>query len=200
MQKILIATRNDAKFGRYKRVLNRVRPNIEILSPAQLNIDVKVEEIGESSEEIAKHKALQYLNYSSLPSLAIDEECYVEGVPDEMQPGIHVRRIGGREVTDIELLNFFFLNYMGKWANWTFSHVLALSPEKIFLDKAVISAYLYMRIQPGHLIKGYPLSSLLYDVKLGKYWIDLTEEEERIVLQPVYKSIERILNKAFEAD
>jgi len=49
----------------------------------------------------------------------------------------------------------------------------------------------------GLLIKGYPSSSLLYDIKLGKYWKDFTIEEERVVLQPIYTSIEKILNQVF---
>lgn len=198
MVKILIATKNRAKFERYKRIINYLRPDFTIVNLSDLSINVRVDEIGITSEEISRDKAIEYLKHSKLPTLAIDEECYVDGAPDEKQPKIFVRRIGGtRETTDEEILNYFLTNYAGKWHTWTFSHCLALPDDRTFSDKAVVRAYFHTKPHKEPVIKGYPLSNLLYDPKIGKYWRDFTTEEEKIVLKQIYVSIEKILNQAF---
>jgi len=47
------------------------------------------------------------MKHSKLPTLAIDEERHIEGIQDEIQPGVYVRRVDGeKEVTDEGLLAF----------------------------------------------------------------------------------------------
>lgn len=195
---ILIATKNEAKFERYQRVISYFQPNFRILRLSELGIKIKVDEVGKGSEEIARNKALEYLKHSNLPTLAIDEECRVDGIPDEMQPGIYVRRVNRQaKASDEELLNFYLQNYARKSHVWKFSHCLALPNGKVFLDNAIIRAWFSAQSYPGPIVRGYPLSSLLYEQTLRKYWRDFTIEEERTVLQPIYVSMEKILNQAF---
>jgi hypothetical protein len=46
-----------------------------------------------------------YAAESGLPTLAEDESLYVDFLPKDQQPGVLVRRVGGRELTDQELID-----------------------------------------------------------------------------------------------
>jgi len=197
VERILVATNNVAKFERYRRVLNYWRPVFEISKPSGLGIKIKVDEKGASAEEIAKNKALEYLRHSKFPTLTVDEECVVDGMPNEMQPGVFVRRVNRKfEATDEELLNTYVEKYAGKWHTWRFAHCLALPGGRAFVNTALVRGWFHTVPASGPIIRGYPLSSLLHDKELGKYWKDFTIEEERVVLRPIYLSVEKLLNQA----
>ena len=37
----------------------------------------------------------------------MDNNLYIEGLPDEKQPGTHVRRINGKELNDEEMIEYY---------------------------------------------------------------------------------------------
>jgi len=106
MTKLLIATHNMAKYQRYRTILEHNR-NVILLSLRDVCISEKIAETGTTAAENAPQKAQGYALLAGLPTLSVDEAMFVEGFAPEEQPGVHVRRYGGREATDDELFAMF---------------------------------------------------------------------------------------------
>lgn len=56
----------------------------------------KLSEIGGKMEN-AKRKALHYYRALQRPVFSEDSGLYIQGLPKEEQPGVFVRRVGGRD-------------------------------------------------------------------------------------------------------
>ncbi|NJK71372.1 MAG: class I tRNA ligase family protein, partial [Thermales bacterium] len=91
---ILLATTNQAKIDRYKNFINFNGVNLK--SPKEMGIeDIVVEETGENELENARIKAKAYWNRIQEPTLGADTGIYLEGVPEELQPGKDTKRAAG---------------------------------------------------------------------------------------------------------
>ena len=60
----------------------------------------EVEECGKDPLENARQKALAYYRICGQPVFSQDSGLYIEGLPKERQPGVHVRRVNGVNLTD----------------------------------------------------------------------------------------------------
>lgn len=70
---------------------------------------VAVEEAGHDPAENALLKAKGYADYFQKPAVANDSALYLLSLPrdDSRQPGVFVRRVGGRELTDAEMIEHY---------------------------------------------------------------------------------------------
>ena len=100
--RILLATTNEAKIHYYGERLKE--KGIDLVTLRDLKIDVDVDENGSDPVENAVIKARAYNEISHLPTIALDDGLFFDGVPKELQPGTHVRRIGGRRLNDAEMM------------------------------------------------------------------------------------------------
>ena len=101
--KLLIATKNQAKFKNFARLLSGY--NIEVVSLSDVGIANDVLETGTSFEENAKLKAANYFALSKLPTLVDDSGLEIDTLGG--WPGLYSRRVWGpgeREATDEEAL------------------------------------------------------------------------------------------------
>lgn len=98
--KVLFATTNPAKVKKYKKALEE--RGIELLTLKDLDINIKVEETGENAIENAYIKAKTYYEVAHMPTIGMDNCLFVEELSEEEQPGTHVRRINGIELTEEE--------------------------------------------------------------------------------------------------
>jgi len=103
--KILYATQNAAKVRNMRRRL--AGTDVEIVTPADLGLSVEVEEDGASVAENAMKKAEAYAPLVSMPVLAADSGLLIDGLPDSEQPGMYVRRVNGRLLTDDEMIDHY---------------------------------------------------------------------------------------------
>ncbi len=79
MKKILVATNNQAKIERYRKIAREINSAISLYTPKELNIEkVEIEEDG-TLEENAKKKAQSYYGKTNLPILANDAGFFVKG-------------------------------------------------------------------------------------------------------------------------
>ncbi len=99
---LVVATGNPAKLERYRRGLTE-HFDVKISSLRDESLE-KVEEPFDTAEENARHKALEYFRQCGKPVLAVDEALYVDFLPADRQPGVHVRRFGGGEELSDEVL------------------------------------------------------------------------------------------------
>lgn len=88
MSGLLVATHNAGKLEEIKALLSGL--SVELVMPAQLNLDLDVEETGGTYAENATLKASAYARASGLISLADDSGLEVDAL--DGQPGIHSAR------------------------------------------------------------------------------------------------------------
>ena len=104
--KLLYATGNPAKFTAMQNRLSEL--DIELISLRDLRAQgipiPDVPETGNTPLENARQKALAYYEAFRMPVFSCDSGLYFEDVPEEIQPGVHVRTVNGVYLTDEQML------------------------------------------------------------------------------------------------
>ena len=105
---------------------------------------------------------------------------FFENVPDEIQPGVYVRRINGKELNDEEMIEHYSKlaqKFGGKIEScWVYGMVVYNGTLK--KEYSWKKDKFYIIDTPS--IKrnsGYPLDSISIVPDLNKYFVDLTDEE-----------------------
>ncbi|MBA3533254.1 MAG: RdgB/HAM1 family non-canonical purine NTP pyrophosphatase [Ardenticatenales bacterium] len=91
--KLLIATNNQGKLKEYQQILRELLPDLTLLTLREAGINQDVEETGETFEENARLKAVEYAALSGLPVIADDSGLAVEALGGF--PGVHSARWAG---------------------------------------------------------------------------------------------------------
>jgi len=90
--KILIASNNQHKIIEFQAIF-RTFDNIKLLTPKDLNIEIEIEENGNTFEDNSIIKAKKYFDISQIPILADDSGLIVPDMNNE--PGIYSARYAG---------------------------------------------------------------------------------------------------------
>ena len=178
--KVLFATTNPAKIKKYADELKK--RNIEVITIKDLDIEIDVDENGKNALENAYIKAKAYYDVTGIISIGMDNNLFIEELPEEKQPGTHVRRINGKQLNDDEMIEYY-TNLVKEnggrlTAKWVYGMVIYNGKEKkeytwskdkfYFVDKPV------EKRNPG-----YPLDSISILPECNKYFVDLTEEDKK---------------------
>jgi len=179
--KLLYGTGNPAKFEAMARRLSGLGISLICLRDLALEIPEVVED-GKTPLENARKKALAYYQTFGIPVFSCDSGLYFDHVPEYDQPGVHVRTIGGKYLTDEEMLSHYS-NLAKKYGDLTARYrnaiCLVLSGDRIFeaMEKSMESEpFLITSVPHKKRKKGFPIDSLSIDLKTGKYYYDLEEE------------------------
>lgn len=115
MKKLLIATNNHGKIEELKDLLNG--SGIAFVTPAEINLQLDVEEDGANYEENAGKKALAFAQASGLVSLADDSGLEVEAL--DGAPGLYSARYSPKPgAKDKDRRDFLLQNLAGKPRPW----------------------------------------------------------------------------------
>lgn len=177
-QKLLIASTNLGKINIYKDVCSEI--GVLTTSLAEIKVDITVEETGSNELENAILKAQAYFNETSLPVLSNDSGLVIDKFSPDDQPGVMVRRFGGRELTDQEMLEIYInkLNEVGGSSTGHYNVALVLINGKGKIKHGEFKPKRYFINKPSKVLnKGVPLSSLSFDEKTGKYLSEMTIKE-----------------------
>lgn len=184
MKKVLFATGNIAKVKRFKDKL--LDKGIELLSLKDLNISLSVEENGTSAIENALIKARAYKKEVDMPVMAMDDSLYLENVPENLQPGLFVRRVNGKSLTDEEMIEHYS-NLVKDYgvdgaivARWIYG--LAIIKENTERTYTWSKNDFLLVDTPSKVVNpGYPLNSISKNIKLDKYFSEMTLEDQESV-------------------
>lgn len=105
MRKIFFATGNQSKVERFREKLSKL--GVQIISISDLGQNINVEENGKDAIENAIIKAKAYANFVNMPVVAMDDNLYIDDIPEDKQPGMYVRRVGGKRLTDEEMIEYY---------------------------------------------------------------------------------------------
>ena len=180
--KILFGTGNPAKLDAMRNRLADL--DIEIIGLKDLNIPLpQVEEDGNTPLENAEKKARAYFEAFHMPVFSCGSGLYLDKVTEAEQPGIHVRTINGKYLTDEEMLEHYG-GLARKYGNLTarYRNAICLVLDKEHVYKAMeesMASEPFLLIDKPHPFrkKGFPLDSLSIDIKSGKYYYDLENNE-----------------------
>jgi XTP/dITP diphosphohydrolase len=118
MNQLLIATNNQGKIKELHELLDDT--GIELVTPAQINLDLDVIEDGLTYAENATKKALAFASASGLIALADDSGLEVDALNGA--PGLYSARYGstdGEKLSDAGRRKFLLKNLQDKPRPWT---------------------------------------------------------------------------------
>ncbi|MCD7737490.1 MAG: hypothetical protein LUH58_00380, partial [Lachnospiraceae bacterium] len=105
-------------------------------------------------------------------------------VPDEVQPGVHVRSVNGNYLSDEEMQEYYaglVKQYGILTATYRNAICFVMDEAHIYeaMDPSMESEKFLLTDVPHSAIreKGFPLDSMSIEMKTGKYYYDLVEDE-----------------------
>lgn len=180
-KELIFGTGNKAKINQIQGAL--AGSMIIVKGVNEFSIDLpKIEEDGETAVENARKKAVTYARTIGRTVFSIDNALYFDGVSNEDQPGLHVRRIMGIEAsTDNEMLQHyteFLSNHGGQLRGWWEFAVSIARPDGTSAEDVIISHRQFVALPSESVIPGFPLESIQIDLKTGKYIANMTKAEQ----------------------
>lgn len=183
--KLLYGTGNPAKLSAMKKRLEDL--DIELISLNELKADGKiipeVSEAGNTPLENARLKAWAYYEAFQMPVFSCDSGLYFDNVPDEIQPGVHVRNVNGKCLSDEEMQEYYtsLVRQFGKLtARYKNAICFVIDETHVYeaMEPSMESEKFILTDKPHSTIrkKGFPLDSISVDIKTGKYYYDLPEK------------------------
>ena len=199
--RLLYGTGNPAKLKVMKKQLEVLQKEFEIeiigLQDLELNEDtlvaanrkdynqriMDVPEEGSTPLENARQKAQTYYKKFGIPVFSCDSGLYIKELPDSLQPGVHVRTINKKYLSDEEMLAYYSglaERYGNLTARYQNAICLILNKNQIFESMAdSLASPPFLITAKPHPIrkKGFPLDSLSLELETGMYYYDRDPEK-----------------------
>jgi XTP/dITP diphosphohydrolase len=201
MKQLLIATNNKGKVIEIQDLLNDT--GIELVTPAQIELDLDVVEDGSTYAENATRKAIAFARASGLISLADDSGLEVDAL--DGAPGLYSARYGsqdGEKLSDKDRRTYLIRNLQDKPRPWTarFHATIAIAIPNG--ERYLAEGYCEGEIIPDERgTGGFGYDPIFLLSELGKTMAELAmEEKNRLshraravmnakgILQRIYKS------------
>lgn len=193
MKKVLFATENESKCERFKNAL--LKNNIEIITINDIDKKQDIIENGKDAIENALIKARAYAKVCDIPVFAMDDNLYIDNLPKEKQPGMYVRRVNGKRLTDDEMIEYYsnLAKVYGEKGRLTCRWVYGIA----IINNGHEYTYtwskedFYIVDKPSNKINpGYPLNTISINKKLNKYFTDITEDDKKKIKEDESNVIE----------
>ncbi len=181
MVELVYGTRNRAKLASMTRTLEGLR--ITLLGLDGWDDLPEVEENGATPLENARLKAQAYGRALGRPVFSCDSGLYFDGVAEEDQPGVHVRMVGERRLSDEEMVAHYSglaARYGGLTARYRNAICLALPDGRLVesMDDSLSDQPFRLVAQPHpKRVPGFPLDCLSVHLGTGLYYYDRKEHQ-----------------------
>ena len=183
MVKLLYGTTNRAKLEVMERATKDL--DIEIISLNDIEGELPViDENGKTPLENAEIKAKAYYEAFRMPVISCDSGLYFDELEEDKQPGIYVRRVNGKELSDEEMTEYYSSlarKHGGKLTGRYRNAIYFILDEKSHystMDMSIATEP-FLLVSTPHVkrVEGFPLDCLSKDIKTGEYYYDLEEKE-----------------------
>lgn len=179
---LLYGTGNPAKLESMRRAVEPL--GIRILGLCDMPVKPpSVDECGNNPLDNARIKAKAYHEFYGMPVFSCDSGLYFDNVPDEIQPGVNVRRVNGKTLTDDEMTEYYsgLVKKFGRLtARYKNAVCLILSDGTVFesMDDDISgNPFLLTDIPHPKKVEGYPLDRISLHIGTGKYYYELSPED-----------------------
>ena len=177
--KILYGTTNKGKLQAMKKALETF--DIELIGLGDIECELPhINENGTTPLENAELKARAYYEAFGMPVFSCDSGLYFDELEENEQPGLHVRRINGKELTDDEMIQYYASlaerhggRITGRYRNAIY-FILDEEHHYSSMDMSIATEPFVLGTVPHpKRVEGFPLDSLSIDIATGKYYYDL---------------------------
>lgn len=190
---LIYGTGNDAKLAYMRRTLSDLPLQITgLLDAAKIRgIELpEVEENGNTPLENARQKAEAYFALFHSPVFSCDSVLYLydhltgELLPEEVQPGIHVRGRGEKRLSDEELLTHYvgLVKKYGRIRARYQNAICLIFNEEIRQESMEENLwgepFLLTDVPHTKKVPGFPLDGISIDIKTGRYFYDLENNSQ----------------------
>ena len=200
--KILYGTTNNGKLQAMKTAVKPL--DIQLISLKDVEGELpSINESGITPLDNAEIKARAYYDAFHIPVFSCDSCLYFDELKKEEQPGIHVRRVNGKELSDDEMIEYYASvaeKYGGKITGRYRNAIYFILDEKHHyssMDMSIATEPFVLVTKPhSKRVEGFPLDSLSIDIGSGKYYYDLeVKDVSTSVDEGVRKFFMTILSK-----
>lgn len=191
--KLLYGTGNRAKLSAMRSRLKQL--DIELIGLDDLRAEGKtipqVVEDGKAPLENARLKATAYYEAFHIPVFSCDSGLYFDNVSEAIQPGVHVRNVNGKCLTDDEMIDYYsglvkiYGNLVARYRNAICfvqddTHIYEAMEPSMESEKFILTDRPHSIVRK----KGFPLDSISLDIKTNKYYYDLpTSRLEQVAVE-----------------
>ena len=177
--KILYGTTNKGKLQAMRTALKTF--DIELIGLGDIESELpNINEDGKTPLENAEIKARAYYEAFHMPVFSCDSGLYFDELQEDEQPGLHVRRIHGKELTDDEMRAYYGAlaakhggRITGRYRNAIY-FILDEKHHYSSMDMSIATEPFILVPEPHpKRVEGLPLDSLSVDIETGKYYYDL---------------------------
>ena len=176
---LLYATGNESKICNMRYRLTGY--DVEIITPKDLGIHIDVDESGSTPIENARLKAMAYYEKTGLPTLAADSGLYVDDIPADAQPGLFVRRVKGKTLSEEEMIEHYSnlaARYGGRLkARYITGLVLLIDGKEYTTEVPDDDFYISNEPNVNRKHRGNPLDVVTICPANGKYFNDCSLDE-----------------------
>lgn len=167
---------------------------VEVLQPADISLILAPQETEKTALENARLKALAFFRATGLPCIAEDSGLVFLDLPRSHpdQPGIHVRRANGHDMTDEEMISYFALiahKHGGKLRSaWLDAWALVIDEEHVFTfeaDEDYAWAFYLVDAPCRARCPGWPLDSIAVSMISGEYKAEISDESRPFFHQEI---------------
>lgn len=177
--KLLYGTTNKAKLDLMKRALSPL--GIDVIGLRDIGKEIpEVLETGDTPLENAMIKSKAYYDAFKTPVFSCDSGLYFDGIAEDEQPGIYVRRVAGKELDDEEMTAHYAGlsrkyggSLIGRYRNAIY---LILNENEHFstMDISIATEpFILSSVPHKKKVEGFPLDRLSRDIKSGEYYYDM---------------------------
>ena len=177
--RLLYGTTNKAKLELMQRALSPI--GIEVIGLKDVGREIpEVLETGDTPLENAMIKAKAYYDAFKIPVFSCDSGLYFDGISEDEQPGVYVRRVGDKELDDEEMTAHYAGlsrkyggSLIGRYRNAIY---LILNENEHFstMDISIATEpFILFSIPHKKKVDGFPLDRLSKDIKSGEYYYDM---------------------------
>jgi inosine/xanthosine triphosphate pyrophosphatase family protein/ferredoxin len=177
-------TTNPAKLDHMRKMLAPLNANF--IGAKETGIALPdVDESGNTPLENARIKDLAYYEVLKRPVFACDSGLYIDGLPDNEQPGVHVRMVGGKRLTDDEMVAHYatIARRLGGKAVARYRNAICLvmgegEIYEHFGEDIASNAFYIVETPHTKRVEGFPLDRLSVRMDTGAYYYDDNKNDE----------------------
>ena len=179
---IIYGTRNAAKLSSMRVCLSRLKPecDIDVVGLDEIGAATPdVDEDGNDPLENARKKASAYYSALKRPVFSVDSGLYFDGLPDELQPGLFIRRVGGKRLTDDGMIEYYAnlaAEHGGTLTARYVNGICLIMNESLIYEHTgddIATCRFIMCSKPhSRRVEGFPLDSLSLHIGSGAYFYD----------------------------
>lgn len=183
--KLIYGTGNPAKLAWIRDILQGLPIEIIPIQDVLSNLP-DVPETGSSPLENARQKANAYYQLLHQPVFSCDSGLFFKELPDALQPGIHVRNVQGKRLSDEEMITYYTnlaKTYGPLHGYYQNAICIVVDEQHIYesMDETLQSTtFLLTEIPYPVITPGFPLDSISIDMDTNQYFCEMDFIDEGV--------------------